>query len=101
MHRPISQSPYPKMRFGELMKALVSGEIENQPLRHKLIGLRDPLGQVAVQLTGHEQVIRDINWRDLDFISDHCLNHVQECHANPLSKLRAPGKSPRIVFPSL
>ena len=27
------------------MKALVSGEIKNQPLRHKLIGLRDPSGQ--------------------------------------------------------
>ena len=33
-----------------IVKALVSGEIENQPLRHKLIGLRDPLGQVAVRV---------------------------------------------------
>jgi len=34
---------------GDSLKALVSFEIEDQPLRHKLIGLRDPSGQVAVQ----------------------------------------------------
>src|SRR5262245_13426936 len=47
-HRTIGQSPRLDMRFKGLTKGLVSGEIENQPLRHKLIGLRDPLGQVAV-----------------------------------------------------
>ena len=48
-HRPISQPAHPEMRVRGLMKALVSGEIENQPLRHKLIGLRDPSGQVPVR----------------------------------------------------
>src|SRR6185503_11401403 len=42
-HRPISQSPHSEMRAGGFIKGLASGEIENQPLRHELIGLRDPL----------------------------------------------------------
>src|SRR4029077_1110072 len=100
-HCAISQSPHSEMRLRRLMKALVTGEIKNQALRHKLIALRDPLDQVAVQLVGHQQLIRYISWRDLDFISDHCLNHFQECNANSSSKLLVPIKTCGIVFPLL
>src|SRR5215470_13502762 len=85
-HRSIDQSAHLKMRVREIMKALVSGEIESQPLRNELIGLWNPSDQVRVRLIGDQQIVCDVNWSDPYFISDHCLDHLQECHANFSSK---------------
>src|SRR5437764_12557193 len=68
--RPISQSAHLEGRVRCVMKALVSSGSENQSLRHELIALRDPPGQVPVRLVGDQHIVRDVNRREPDFIPD-------------------------------
>ncbi len=63
-HRPISQTPGLEVRIWRVVKTLVAREVKNETFRNKLIGLRDPLGQVTVRLVGGQQVIRYVNWRE-------------------------------------